>query len=113
MKSKVRIMKLNALNPDSVFGITSMSDKHVKSQETLHDVKVTNEDGLLSRSMMMKAKDIIMNDRISAVREEPTYTLNPTSEMRNAVVSGLNTESRNLVPGDLVKHDPDIQQTRR
>ena len=80
-KSKARITKLNALNPESVFGITSMSDKHVKSEETLHDVKVTDEDGLLSRSMMIKAKDIIMNERIVAVREEPKYTLNPTSEM--------------------------------
>ena len=34
-------MKLNALNPESVFGTTSMSDKHVKSQKTL------NEDQLL------------------------------------------------------------------
>ena len=72
-KSKVRITKLNALNPESVFGITSMSNKHVRSQETLHDVKLTDEDGLLSSSMMMKAKDIIMNERISAVREEPNY----------------------------------------
>ena len=80
-KSKARITKLNALNPEAVFGITSMSDKHVKSQETLHDAKVTDEDGLLSRSTMIKAKDIIMNERIVAVREEPNYTLNPTSEM--------------------------------
>ena len=36
-KSKARITKLNALSPESVLGITSMSDKHVKSQETLHD----------------------------------------------------------------------------
>jgi len=36
-KSKARMTKLNALNPESVFGITSMSDKHVKSQKTLHD----------------------------------------------------------------------------
>ena len=41
--SKARVTKLNALNPESVFGITSMSDKHVKSQETLHDVKRTDE----------------------------------------------------------------------
>ena len=32
--------KLNALNPEQVFGITSMSDKHVKSQETLHKERV-------------------------------------------------------------------------
>ena len=30
---------------------------------------------------MIKAKDIIMNERIIAVREDPNYTLNPTSEM--------------------------------
>ena len=36
-----------------------MSDKHVKSQ-----VKVTDEDGLLSRSMMIKANNTIMKERI-------------------------------------------------
>ena len=47
----------------------------------MSDVKVADEDGSLSRSMMIKAKDIIMNERINAVREKPNNTL-------NAVVSG-------------------------
>ena len=86
-----------------------MSDKHVKSQETLHDVKVTDEDGLLSRSMMIKAKDIIMNERIIAVREEPNYTFNPTArcETQWVVVEHRVEESG---AGRFMKHDPDIQQ---
>ena len=39
-KSKTHVAKLNALNPEPVFGITSMSDKYVKSQETLHKERV-------------------------------------------------------------------------
>ena len=40
--------------------------------------KVTDEDDLLSRSMVIKANNIIMNERIIAVREEPNSTLNST-----------------------------------
>ena len=42
-KSKARIAKLNALNLEPVFGITSMSDRH--PEESGNDVKVTDEDG--------------------------------------------------------------------
>ena len=52
-KSKTHVANLNAFNHEPVFGITSISDR----QETLHD------------------------DHIIAVREEPNYTLTPTSEM--------------------------------
>ena len=47
-KLNTHVAKLNALNPEPVFGITSMSGKHVKSQETLH------------------------KERVSTVREEPS-----------------------------------------
>ena len=39
-KSKTHVAMLNVLNSDSVFGISCMSDKHVQSQETLHDKRL-------------------------------------------------------------------------
>ena len=34
-KSNIHVAKLNALNPESVFGITSMSDRHPEEQENV------------------------------------------------------------------------------
>ena len=57
-----------------------MSDKYVKSQETLHD------------------------ERIITVREEPNLHVEHQRDVTNVIRSGewLNMESRNLVPGDLM-----------
>ena len=45
---KARVSKPTALNPEPVFGITSMSDRH--PEEPGNDAKVTDEDGCLSRA---------------------------------------------------------------
>ena len=64
-KSTARAAKQDALNPEPVFGITSMSDRHTqKSQETLH------------------------NERIITVREEPSL------HVRMFKKSGWNREER-------------------
>ena len=79
-KSKTHVAKPTALNPEPVYGITTMSDSTQKSQETLHD------------------------EHIIAVREEPILHLEPYQrDVTNVKRSGqwLNIESRNLVPGGL------------
>ena len=62
------------------------------------DVKVTDEDGFLSCSMMIKAKNIIMKERIWINRVAQR-------DVTNVKCSGewFNMESRNLVLGDLMK----------
>ena len=96
-------------------------------------MKVTDEDGFLSRSMMIKAKNIIMkeriwinrvpqrdhvfqflhrdsvplhDERIITVREEPSlHVESHRRDVTNVKRSGewLDMESRNLVSGDLMK----------
>ena len=62
------------------------------------DVKVTDEDCFLSRSMMIKAKNTIMKERtwINRVAQRDVTNVKRSGEW-------LNMESRNLVPGDLMK----------
>ena len=60
-----------------------------------------------------KGKETLRDEHIIAVREEPSLHLEPYQrEVTNVKRSGewLNMESRNLVSGDLMKHDTDIQQ---
>ena len=97
-----------------------------------NDVKVTDEDGFLSCSMMIKAKIIMMeriwinrvpqrdhvfqylhqdsvplhDERIITVREEPSlHVESHRRDVTNVKRSGewLDMESRNLVSGDLMK----------
>ena len=100
---------------------------HSGKSMNVSDEKVTDEDGLLSRSMMIKANNTIMKERIwinrvaskivfqpgiqtmalrytmsvcaITVREEPNLHVNPTRRCHRQKRSGewLNTESRNLV----------------
>ena len=62
------------------------------------DVNVTDEDGFLSRCMMIKAKNIIMKERtwVNRVAQRDVTNVKHSGEW-------LNMGSRNLVPGDLVK----------
>ena len=62
------------------------------------NVKVPNEGGYLSRSKMIKAKNIIMKERtwIKCVAQRDVTHVNRSGEW-------FHMESRNLVPGDLVK----------
>ena len=64
----------------------------------VNDVKVTDEDGFLSRSMMIKAKNTIMKERIwiNRAAQRDVTLVKRSGEW-------LNMELRNLVPGDLMK----------
>jgi len=74
-KSKASVAKLNASNHEPVFGITSMSNK-----------------------IMINAKNTIMKERtwINRVAQRDDTNVNRSGEW-------FNMESKNLVPGDLVK----------
>ena len=76
------LSKMKAQSPDKFMDVTS-------------GMNMIDEDGYLPRNMTMRTNlndDSQLHDgRIITVREEPTYTLNPTSEMSqtcNGVVSG-------------------------
>ena len=74
-ESKANVVKLNALNHEPVFGITSMSNR-----------------------MTIEARNNIMKrrTRINRVAQRDVTNVNHSGKW-------FNMESRNLVPGDLVK----------
>ena len=88
-KSKALVAKPTALNPELVFGITSMSDRHPE------------ESGNVARWAYHCSSER------TQLHLEP-YQRDVTNVKRSG--EWLNMESRNLVPGDFVKHDRDIQE---
>ena len=78
-------------------GITE-TKAHSEKSMTVSDVHVTDENGFVSCTMMIEAKNIIMKERtwINRVAQRDVTNVKRSGEW-------LNMESRNLVPGDLVK----------
>ena len=69
---------------------------HSEKYMNVSDVNVTDEDDFLSRSTMIKAKNIIMKERtwIDRVAQRDVTNVKRSGQW-------LNIESRNLVPGGL------------
>ena len=81
----------------------------------VHDVKVTDEDDFLSRSMMIKAKvvdkqisSVVVSNTLTKIEKDNTAKLSEekaqsTYEENVKINQERSHESRNLVQGDLVK----------